>query len=116
MYKYLDFTGANKIPGKPSAHDLPYVLPAITLCWSEIMDCIARRYYMDPYYLYIDTKLGYIIDRHVNNNRHKGMQPYDYWKMSDDIGRSYVDENGRIMQDPGHSLESVGLGLAFYNL
>jgi mannose/cellobiose epimerase-like protein (N-acyl-D-glucosamine 2-epimerase family) len=56
----------------------------------------------------------YILDAHVNlDGRWPQFQEYDLVEFVDEVGDPYADESGRIVSDPGHSLEFVGLFLKF---
>ena len=51
------------------------------------------------------------LGRHANlDGRERDLQPYDFWEAIDGDGRPYR-EDGRVLCDPGHALECVGLSL-----
>ncbi len=53
------------------------------------------------------------LEHHVNlNGRIPGLMEYDFWEANDNRGLPYR-EGGKIISDPGHSLECVGLILKF---
>lgn len=49
-----------------------------------------------------------LVEKHLNTGQFDGLEPYDYVEHTDANGNPH-EENGRIMSDPGHSLEFVGL-------
>jgi mannose/cellobiose epimerase-like protein (N-acyl-D-glucosamine 2-epimerase family) len=56
----------------------------------------------------------HILDAHVNlGGRWPKLREYDLVEYVDEAGDPYADESGRIVSDPGHSLEFVGLFLKF---
>jgi hypothetical protein len=56
----------------------------------------------------------YILDTHVNlGGRWPQFREHDLVEFVDAAGDPWVDECGRIISDPGHSLEFVGLFLKF---
>ncbi len=46
------------------------------------------------------------------NGRAPGLREYDFWEAVDDDGRPF-EENGKILSDPGHVLEFIGLTLKY---
>ena len=46
------------------------------------------------------------------NGRVPGLREYDFWEAVDDDGRPF-EEEGKILSDPGHVLEFIGLTLKF---
>ncbi len=53
------------------------------------------------------------LETYVNlSERVPGLREYDFWEAVDDDGRPY-EENGKILSDPGHVLEFIGLTLKF---
>lgn len=55
--------------------------------------------------------MEYVLAHHVNlRGRRADLRVHDFWEYVDDHGRPLV-ENGRLVSDPGHALEFVGLGL-----
>lgn len=61
---------------------------------------------------WIDTAqrfIRYVLDRHVNRGQAGELEPYDFFEYTDQAGRPWRDAEGRILCDPGHSLELVGL-------
>lgn len=55
-----------------------------------------------------------VLDAHVNlARRWPALREYDLVEFVDESDQPYVDESGRIISDPGHSLEFVGLFLKF---
>ncbi len=48
------------------------------------------------------------LDNHANLDGRPGFQEGDFWEFVDDEGRP-LREEGRILSDPGHALEFVGL-------
>ena len=60
------------------------------------------------------TLARYILDTHVNlGGRWPQFREYDLVEFVDAAGDPWADESGRIVSDPGHSLEFVGLFLKF---
>ena len=60
------------------------------------------------------TLASYILDTHVNlGGRWPQLRAYDLVEFVDAAGDPWADEAGRIVSDPGHSLEFVGLLLKF---
>jgi len=60
------------------------------------------------------TLARYILDAHVNlGGRWPQFREYDLVEFVDEAGNPSADELGRIVSDPGHSLEFVGLFLKF---
>jgi mannose/cellobiose epimerase-like protein (N-acyl-D-glucosamine 2-epimerase family) len=60
------------------------------------------------------TLTRYILDNHVNlDGRWPQLREYDLVEFVDAAGNPWADESGRIVSDPGHSLEFVGLFLKF---
>ena len=60
------------------------------------------------------TLARYILDTHVNlGGRWPQFREYDLVEFVDEAGNPSADELGRIVSDPGHSLEFVGLFLKF---
>jgi hypothetical protein len=56
----------------------------------------------------------YVIENHLNvHGRWPVLREYDLVEFVDETGRPWADEAGRIVSDPGHSLEFVGLFLKF---
>jgi mannose/cellobiose epimerase-like protein (N-acyl-D-glucosamine 2-epimerase family) len=56
----------------------------------------------------------HILDVHVNlAGKWPKLREYDLVEFVDERGDPYIDESGRIISDPGHSLEFVGLFLKF---
>lgn len=56
----------------------------------------------------------HVLDGHVNlAGRWPELQAYDLVEYVDGAGQPYADAQGRIISDPGHSLEFVGLFLKF---
>jgi len=51
----------------------------------------------------------YIIDSHVSLGQFEGLQLHDYVEMIGSDRRPWQDEQGRILLDPGHCLEFIGL-------
>ncbi len=53
------------------------------------------------------------LETYVNlNGRVPGLREYDFWEAVDDDGRPFEDV-GKILSDPGHVMEFVGLTLKF---
>ena len=60
------------------------------------------------------TLAQYILDTHVNlGGRWPQFREYDLVEFVDTAGDPWADESGRIVSDPGHSLEFAGLFLKF---
>jgi mannose/cellobiose epimerase-like protein (N-acyl-D-glucosamine 2-epimerase family) len=60
------------------------------------------------------TLAQYILDTHVNlDGRRPQFRAHDLVEFVDEAGDPWADEWGRIVSDPGHSLEFVGLLLKF---
>jgi mannose/cellobiose epimerase-like protein (N-acyl-D-glucosamine 2-epimerase family) len=60
------------------------------------------------------TLARHVLAEHVNlDGKWPQFQEYDLVEFVDAAGQPYVDEAGRIISDPGHSLEFVGLFLKF---
>lgn len=56
------------------------------------------------------------LEHHVNlNGRILDLMEYDFWEANDDRGLPYR-EDGKVISDPGHSLECVGLILKFTSM
>jgi hypothetical protein len=54
------------------------------------------------------------LDHHVNLDRRVPELPEcDFWEAIDARGGPFVDSRGRVLSDPGHALEFVGLTLKF---
>ena len=58
----------------------------------------------------IDYELAYYANR---NGRIAEFSDGDFWESIDEKGAPYHDGDGRVLSDPGHSLEFVGLALKF---
>jgi mannose/cellobiose epimerase-like protein (N-acyl-D-glucosamine 2-epimerase family) len=57
--------------------------------------------------------IHHIFDNHINrNNRWRELQEYDFVEFITESGQPY-ERGGKIISDPGHSLEFVGLALKF---
>jgi hypothetical protein len=54
----------------------------------------------------------HIVDRYINLGQFSNLQPYDFYETIDAKGNPWV-EDGRILSDPGHSLEFIGLAAKF---
>jgi mannose/cellobiose epimerase-like protein (N-acyl-D-glucosamine 2-epimerase family) len=54
--------------------------------------------------------IQHIFDLHINTGQEKDLCKFDYWEAVDDDGRPWNDQ-GRLVSDPGHALEFVGLSL-----
>lgn len=55
--------------------------------------------------------MRHVIERHLNlGGQRPELRPYDFWEFTDREGKPYV-QDGRLISDPGHTLEFVGLGL-----
>lgn len=60
--------------------------------------------------------LDYELSTHANlHGRVSHLEDGDFWEAVDDAGQPYVEPDGVILSDPGHSLEFVGLALKFIN-
>jgi N-acylglucosamine 2-epimerase (GlcNAc 2-epimerase) len=60
------------------------------------------------------TLARHILEAHVNlGGKWPKFREYDLVEFVDEAGNPYADESGRIVSDPGHSLEFVGLFLKF---
>ena len=60
------------------------------------------------------TLARYILETHVNlDGRWLQFREYDLVEFVDAAGAPWADQSGRIISDPGHSLEFVGLFLKF---
>ena len=58
--------------------------------------------------------LDYELSTHANlHGRVPHLEEGDFWEAVDDAGQPYVEPDGVILSDPGHSLEFVGLALKF---
>lgn len=58
--------------------------------------------------------IEHILARHVDTDGTGGCcRRYDVWECVDDDGQPYVDEDGVLLSNPGHSIEIAGLGLEF---
>lgn len=53
--------------------------------------------------------IRHILDRHVNHGQLAGLEPYDFVESIDAQGRPWRESDGKILSDPGHCLEFVGL-------
>ena len=58
----------------------------------------------------LDYELAYYANR---NQRIDAFSEGDFWESIDEKGAPYRDEKGRVLCDPGHALEFVGLALKF---
>lgn len=69
-------------------------------------------HWKDPAYIVRGLRLmQHVIERHTNiDGREPALHRFDFWEFVDEDGRPSVEE-GRLLSDPGHSLEFVGLGL-----
>jgi len=47
------------------------------------------------------------------DERVKGLEEGDFWEGVSEDGNPYLDDNGVLLSDPGHSLEFVGLSMKF---
>jgi mannose/cellobiose epimerase-like protein (N-acyl-D-glucosamine 2-epimerase family) len=56
--------------------------------------------------------IRYVVDHHINRGQLKGLQLYDFVESIDDAGDPWL-EDGRVLSDPGHSLEFIGLAGKF---
>ncbi len=52
--------------------------------------------------------LSYIMENHVHLEEEGPLQPYDFWESIDERGEP-LNQEGKILSDPGHALEFVGL-------
>ncbi len=52
--------------------------------------------------------IRHVLDNHANLDGRPGFQEGDFWEFVDDEGQP-LREEGRILSDPGHALEFVGL-------
>ena len=58
--------------------------------------------------------IEYELDTHANlEGRWDQLMEGDFWEAVDDAGHPYVEPDGVILSDPGHSLEFVGLAMKF---
>ncbi|HJP32148.1 MAG TPA: hypothetical protein QGF95_16505 [Candidatus Latescibacteria bacterium] len=58
--------------------------------------------------------IDYELTNHANlDHRWSHLQHGDFWEAVDDEGQPYVEPDGVILSDPGHSLEFVGLAMKF---
>jgi hypothetical protein len=58
--------------------------------------------------------LDYELTYHANiDGRWAHLQEGDFWEAVDDEGQPFVEPDGVILSDPGHSLEFVGLAMKF---
>jgi hypothetical protein len=58
--------------------------------------------------------IDYELTHHANlDGRWPHLQEGDFWEAVDDEDRPYVEADGVILSDPGHSLEFVGLAMKF---
>jgi mannose/cellobiose epimerase-like protein (N-acyl-D-glucosamine 2-epimerase family) len=56
----------------------------------------------------------YVIENHVNlHGKWPALRDHDLVEFVDEAGKPWADEAGRIVSDPGHSLEFVGLFMKF---
>jgi mannose/cellobiose epimerase-like protein (N-acyl-D-glucosamine 2-epimerase family) len=55
----------------------------------------------------------YVLENHVNLHGWPALRDHDLVEFVDEAGRPWTDEEGRIVSDPGHSLEFVGLFMKF---
>lgn len=56
--------------------------------------------------------IRHIVEHHINTGRLAGLQPFDFVECIDSEGKPW-SENSRILSDPGHSLEFIGLASKF---
>jgi mannose/cellobiose epimerase-like protein (N-acyl-D-glucosamine 2-epimerase family) len=54
----------------------------------------------------------YVLENHINRGQWKNLQPFDFCENIDAEGKPWIDD-GRVLSDPGHSLEYVGLASKF---
>lgn len=55
--------------------------------------------------------MQHVLSRHVNTNGTQSqLHPHDFWEFVGEEGLPFLDA-GRLILDPGHALEFVGLGL-----
>ncbi len=60
------------------------------------------------------TLAWHVLDSHVNlEGKWPQLREHDLVEFVDEAGQPYADEAGRIISDPGHSLEFAGLFLKF---
>ncbi len=60
--------------------------------------------------------INYVIERYVNRNgKWAGLKDYDFVEAIDSDGNPYK-EDGKILSDPGHALEFVGLSMKLLNI
>ncbi len=52
--------------------------------------------------------IRHVIERHINLGQFPRLEKYDYFEMTDDNRQPWT-EDGRIICDPGHALEFIGL-------
>jgi mannose/cellobiose epimerase-like protein (N-acyl-D-glucosamine 2-epimerase family) len=52
--------------------------------------------------------IRYIVERHINTGQHQDVELHDMWEGSDAEGRPWRDD-GKVVCDPGHANEFVGL-------
>ncbi len=53
--------------------------------------------------------IRHILDCHVNHGQFPSLQQFDFLENIDGDGGPWMDGQGRILSDPGHALEFVGL-------
>ncbi len=62
------------------------------------------------------TVIEHIIEHHINiNNKWDKLEPFDFVEFIDSRGELFVTD-GRILSDPGHAIEFVGLSLKFIDV
>lgn len=75
---------------------------------SRFLDITGNGIYHDRGVEYID----YILKYHVNTDGECDCtKRYDMWEFIDTDGQKYIETDGVLLSNPGHSTEFVGLGL-----
>jgi hypothetical protein len=100
----FSFDPKNKVepvPGK-LGHGARMISLGLLALAAEVMDDahwfdVAERY------------IAHILERHVNLGQWTELEPYDFVESIDAQHRPWRESDGKIMSDPGHCLEFVGL-------
>ncbi len=103
----VSFDPKNKVaenPGKRGHGTRMIMLGGFALFAEQLGD--------EEWFTWGEKFIRYIIGRHINIGQFPHLQPYDFVECIDTQGRPWR-EDGKVLSDPGHSLEFVGLAAKF---
>jgi len=67
----------------------------------------------DEWYDWGEVFIRHVLDVHVNLGQFDNLQMYDHTEYVDPQGQPWLDDEKRILLDPGHCIEFVGLAAKF---